>query len=510
MTFDEVLQGIELKYQIRRIASGYQSNIQDVRLISLDTQIWASDVLYFGDFHLIEDFTSWPSQMLLIEDSCTEELLKTSESYNIAVFPSHQFNALFNEVNDLFLSELKNYNNLNQLIGLSLKGKGKEAIIDVASTMIRNPLIVVDTTYKVLAHSITYLVKDRIWQENIERGHCTSDFLAMATELAPKQISPESSEAYSIYCPISPTSKYGSKIYWNNAVIGYIFLFEEYTPMTSHQKDFLPLVSYIMSDLLSKSPDFASLYSPLSEKILNHLLMGDNDLYVDTLLNYTKIHFPNSMYCLVLKLRDYRYQAPFTDLLKEQLKHYFHDACIAVYQDNLVCLISSGEVQKLTEETVQDIRTKMGEHVQYMTISRSFSDIMQVKSHYMQCQTLQKVTLHLNLTKHLLWYDDYVLYALFAEIEEEAKLKEKVHPALPVLRQYDRQNKGGLYETLATYIRTQGNLKETAARLYVHRNSLSYRINKIVELTQVDLMDPATIYSLHMSFCIEQYLQCHV
>lgn len=508
MTYEEVLQGIEAKYKIRRIASGYNSIIQDIRLISSETKIWAADVLYFGDFHLIEEAASWPKQMLLMEETCSKELLEASESLNIAVFPAEQFNVLFNEVNDLFLSELKNFNNFNQLIGLSLKGKSKEQIIDAAASMIGNPLIVVDTTYKVLAYSSTCPVKDKLWQENIERGHCTYDFLALATELAPKQVSPENSEAYSIYCPISPASKYGSKIYWNNAVIGYIFLFEEYTPMTSQQKDFLPLISYLMSDLLSKSQDFASLHSPLSEKILNNLLIGDKDTYVDTLLNYTKIHFPEKMYCLVLKLRDNNYQAPLTDLLKEQLKYFIPKACITVYQGNMVCVICSEEAGKLSNETVQEIRSKMGEHVQYMTISRCFSKVMEVKSHYLQCLTLQKAAIRLNKTKQLLWLEEYVFYTLLAEIPDETKLKEKVHPALPILRQYDFQNRGTLYETLDIYIKTQGNLKETAARLFVHRNSLSYRMNKIMELTQIDLTDTATIYSLHMSFCIEQYLQC--
>ncbi|MGB4659572.1 MAG: hypothetical protein WBI07_10350, partial [Mobilitalea sp.] len=340
MTFEELLQDIEVKYAIHRITSGDSTVIQDIRLISSETTIWAPEVLYIGDFHLIEEAPSWPNQMLLMEETCSKELLEFSKPLNIAVFPAKHLNTLFNEVNDFFLSELKNINYFNQLISLSLKGKSKDQIIDVASTIIRNPLVVVDTTYRVLAYSTTYPVKDILWQENIERGHCTYEFLAMATELAPKQASPDNSEAYSIFCPMSPTSKFGSKIYWNNTVIGYIFLFEEYSPMTTHNKDFLPLISYIMSDLLSKSPDFASIYSPLSEKILNHLLMEDKDTYVDTLLNYTKIQFPAMMYCLVLELRDQSYQAPMTDPLKEQLKYFFPKACITVYLENMVCLLS--------------------------------------------------------------------------------------------------------------------------------------------------------------------------
>ncbi|MGB4660371.1 MAG: helix-turn-helix domain-containing protein, partial [Mobilitalea sp.] len=164
------------------------------------------------------------------------------------------------------------------------------------------------------------------------------------------------------------------------------------------------------------------------------------------------------------------------------------------------------DAEKITSKTAEEIYSRLGEHVRSITMSRSFTEIRQVKCHYLQCLTLQTVALHLNKTKQLFRYEEYVFYTLLAEISDEAKLKEKVHPALPVLRQHDLQNRGNLYETLDIYVKTQGNLKETAAKLYVHRNSLSYRINKIVELTSVDLADTATNFRLYMSFCIEKYL----
>jgi len=101
---------------------------------------------------------------------------------------------------------------------------------------------------------------------------------------------------------------------------------------------------------------------------------------VDTLLSYTKIEFPGKMYCLVLELKDQSYQAPMTDPLKEQLKYFFPKACTTVYQENMVCVLSSEEADKISNETVEEIRSRLGNHVQSMTMSRSFPKVMQVKS----------------------------------------------------------------------------------------------------------------------------------
>lgn len=47
----------------------------------------------------------------------------------------------------------------------------------------------------------------------------------------------------------------------------------------------------------------------------------------------------------------------------------------------------------------------------------------------------------------------------------------------------------------------------TASSLYLHRNTLAYRKQKIISLTGVDLEDIETQYLLHFSMVIERYLQ---
>ena len=44
-----------------------------------------------------------------------------------------------------------------------------------------------------------------------------------------------------------------------------------------------------------------------------------------------------------------------------------------------------------------------------------------------------------------------------------------------------------LYRTFMTYCEHNLNLSETARHLYIHRNSLIYRLNKMSKLTSLDL-----------------------
>ena len=46
-----------------------------------------------------------------------------------------------------------------------------------------------------------------------------------------------------------------------------------------------------------------------------------------------------------------------------------------------------------------------------------------------------------------------------------------------------------MYETLKMYYLCGNNIAETASRMYVHRNTLVYRLRKIRELTGSDIDD---------------------
>ncbi len=78
---------------------------------------------------------------------------------------------------------------------------------------------------------------------------------------------------------------------------------------------------------------------------------------------------------------------------------------------------------------------------------------------------------------------------LVTELSELLHGSEIMHPALKVLIEHDRLHDSQYYDTLFSYLQHERNLVKTAAALFIHRNSLVYRIARINELIQVDLDD---------------------
>lgn len=71
----------------------------------------------------------------------------------------------------------------------------------------------------------------------------------------------------------------------------------------------------------------------------------------------------------------------------------------------------------------------------------------------------------------------------------------------------DALNKGNLCETLESYLNHNCNLKETAQALYIHRNTMNYRMNKIKEILGEDFENLDNCLMLKLAFIIRKLLQ---
>jgi sugar diacid utilization regulator len=73
------------------------------------------------------------------------------------------------------------------------------------------------------------------------------------------------------------------------------------------------------------------------------------------------------------------------------------------------------------------------------------------------------------------------------------------------LRIHDGEHASRLFETVERYLESNANRKEAAARLYVHRNTLRQRFDRIRRVAQIDLDDPAILFDLQVALRIVRY-----
>lgn len=103
-------------------------------------------------------------------------------------------------------------------------------------------------------------------------------------------------------------------------------------------------------------------------------------------------------------------------------------------------------------------------------------------------------------------YADMGVYRIFFQYKNDQALNDMYYCILGELEEQDKINNSDLVETLECYLACNCNLSKTADQLFVHRNTMKYRIKKIKEILVVDFSDPNACFTLRFAFKIKKYL----
>jgi sugar diacid utilization regulator len=120
-------------------------------------------------------------------------------------------------------------------------------------------------------------------------------------------------------------------------------------------------------------------------------------------------------------------------------------------------------------------------------------------------RSLREAGLALRLQKTLLpgsgacEYPRLGIFRMLAAIPDLTDVEEFVRDWLGSLLDYDARRKAELVRTLTQYLEHGGNYDATAAELSVHKSTLKYRLQRIRELTGVELNDPDVHFNLQLA-----------
>jgi len=96
-------------------------------------------------------------------------------------------------------------------------------------------------------------------------------------------------------------------------------------------------------------------------------------------------------------------------------------------------------------------------------------------------------------------YDHAWAYLTDQLLDLEANT-ELCHPAIITLKDYDDKNGTQLLDTIYMYLRCERNAVMASDRLYIHRNTLQYRLRRINEMISINLDDPDVRSHLMLSY----------
>lgn len=105
------------------------------------------------------------------------------------------------------------------------------------------------------------------------------------------------------------------------------------------------------------------------------------------------------------------------------------------------------------------------------------------------------------------YFGDLGLYQLLSVLATNPEANRFFRKSLQPLIDHDENRNAELVQTLEAFFHCHGNLSQTAARLHIHRNTLTYRLERIAAITRLDLDDPDARFSLQLALKLRPVME---
>lgn len=147
-------------------------------------------------------------------------------------------------------------------------------------------------------------------------------------------------------------------------------------------------------------------------------------------------------------------------------------------------------------ERLQDICTRYGVMCGISNYTHNFA---MLRTEYLCAKTVLRIGRKMRRDKEtrVFTQEEYFCYEMmdmcyseFSRMYRHENYIYMMHPGLSHILRYDRKNNSNLRETLQCFLLNDRNYTKTAANLFMHRNTVLYKVNKALELLEDDIENP--------------------
>lgn len=182
------------------------------------------------------------------------------------------------------------------------------------------------------------------------------------------------------------------------------------------------------------------------------------------------------------------------------------------YTKNIIALInvnntSLNTLNTLFPQILNYIKENYPNYIVNIGIGTRQKSLEKYKLSYEQASKCINLAIKQKQKNMIYYYEQLGLYQLFYDINNKTLLENFVHNILYSLMAYDKKYNTNLIQTLEVYLNKNCNLNQTAKTLFIHRNTIKYRLQRIEEITNTSLDDAFTRLNFFNAILIKKFLQ---
>ena len=205
-----------------------------------------------------------------------------------------------------------------------------------------------------------------------------------------------------------------------------------------------------------------------------------------------------------------------------ELMYLLPDALIYRNMDQIVMIqqVDSNQTELEYQKEMEEVEDVIQRSILYrkkdtdfqIGIGKSVEGYQRLKESYHEARRAIKYIDIIRLVtgdknKSVVHYSNLGFFQIFGEIDDVTELERYIPETLKKLYLYDDEHKGELITTLQIYLRNNQSIKKTAGTMFVHYRTISYRLEKIKQISGINFDDANEVLAVSNGLIIYKMLK---
>jgi len=365
-------------------------------------------------------------------------------------------------------------------------------IVDQLSSLLQRAVIIEDKNFELVAYSSPdELSFDALQQKTILTKRCPLFVIErLKKEGIVSQLQHNDRplridiEEISFYKRIAVSLKYEERLY------GYLWVYETENAVAESYLDLLrDIAPHVGKLMYKKQNDVEKDQQTLIWRLMNNEFLGETEIYQEAeAVSYT---LPKEFSVIVISVRN----ASFLSILGKT-RDIFLNKNIAYYLGKgteIVGIVDSDfqrdSVTKSLElkEEIFNMLSHEEQQAVVIGIGNQYRKIQQIRRSYLEALEVIETMMFLHLDEQKLFsFHELGIYRYIKLMYKKNVSEQYRNRNIVTIMKKDAENNSDLLLTLWAYLKNDCKSGKTAEQLFIHPNTLSYRIKQIQQLTSID------------------------
>ena len=209
-------------------------------------------------------------------------------------------------------------------------------------------------------------------------------------------------------------------------------------------------------------------------------------------------------------------------VIEGELMHLLPDALIYRNMDQIVMIqqVDSDQTELEYQKEMEEIEEVIQQSILYrkkdtdfqIGIGKSVEGYQRLKESYHEASRAIKYIDIIRLVtgdknKSVVHYSNLGFFQIFGKVDDMTELERCIPETLKKLYLYDDEHKGELITTLQMYLRNNQSIKKTASAMFVHYRTISYRLEKIKQISGINFDNANEVLAVSNGLIIYKMLK---